>query len=70
MTFEAKTMKVFDIFGRLPDGKPLWIESVEDLGIAEQQATRFSEIFRGECFVYSERDGLIVKRIERARTMN
>jgi hypothetical protein len=57
-------VKLFDLFARLPDGKPLWIESVENLALAEHHAARLLDMFRGECLVYSERDGLIVKRID------
>jgi hypothetical protein len=30
----------FDIFARLPDGKPIWMESVEGLGKNEPASTR------------------------------
>ncbi len=60
-------MKVFDVFGTLPDGKPLLIESVLDLTTAEQHAMRFSQLFMCACFVYSEEDARIVKRVEEVR---
>jgi hypothetical protein len=61
-------MEFFDVFVRCPDGKLRWIECVEGLAIAQQDAIRFSERFSGESLIYSERDGLIVKRIDRAST--
>ena len=60
-------MKRFDVFARLPGGKPVLVESVDDLTTAEQHATRFLETFT-ECLVYSERDRQIVKRIDRVGT--
>jgi hypothetical protein len=38
-------MESFDIFVRRRDGKLTWIECVDDLVIAEQQAIRFSGRF-------------------------
>jgi hypothetical protein len=62
-------MEFFDVFVRCPDGKLRWIECVEGLAVAQQDAIRFSERFLGESLIYSERDGLIVGRIGRARPM-
>lgn len=61
-------MKSLDIFGRIPGGKPIWIGSVDDLALAEERAMRFAERFNRETLVYSEREGLIVKRIDPAAT--
>jgi hypothetical protein len=61
-------MEFFDVFVRCPEGKLRWIECVEDLAVAEQHAIRFSERFLGQSLIYSERDGLIVRRIGRAST--
>jgi hypothetical protein len=54
----------FDVFVRRPDGKLAWIECVEGLVIAQKHAIRFAERFTGESLIYSESDGLIVKRID------
>lgn len=59
-------MKAFDLFGRLPDGKPLWIGAVSDIDEAEEHANRLSGISAGEYFIYSERDGRVIERIPAA----
>jgi hypothetical protein len=59
-------MQFFDVFVRCPDGKLRWIECVEGLAVAQQRAIRFSERFLGESLIYSERDGIIVRRIDHA----
>jgi hypothetical protein len=56
-------MEAFDIFGRLPDGKPLWIEAVGDLDTAEKHANQLSRIFAEEYFIYSEQHGRIVQHV-------
>jgi hypothetical protein len=56
-------MRAFDVFGRLPDGKPLWIEAVGDLDTAEKHATQLSRIFASEYFIYSEQHGRVIERI-------
>jgi hypothetical protein len=61
----AEEMEFFDVFVRCPDGRLRWIECVEGLAVAQQDAIRFSERFLGESLIYSERDGLIVGRIDR-----
>lgn len=56
-------MKWFDIFGRLPDGKPLWIEAVGDLDTAEKHVNQLSRISAGEYFIYSEQQGRVVQHV-------
>jgi hypothetical protein len=49
----------FDIFIRLPDGHPVWMEAVENL---EQARTRLKQVARnalGDCFIYSEKNGIV-----------
>ena len=60
-------MEFFDIFVRF-DGKLRWIQCVEGFAVAQQHAICFSERFAGESLIYSERDGIIVRRINRAPT--
>ena len=43
----------------LPDGQPFWIESVENL---EEARVRLREVARnapGDCFLYSEKNGVV-----------
>jgi hypothetical protein len=56
-------MKAFDLFGRLPNGRPFWIEAVSDIGAAEKHASLLSETFEGEYFIYSEKEGRIIERV-------
>jgi hypothetical protein len=56
-------MEWFDLFGRLPDGKPLWIEAARDINTAEKHAKQLSRISSGEYFIYSEKHGRVVERI-------
>jgi hypothetical protein len=56
-------MEAFDLFRRLPNGKPLWIEAVRDLDTAQKHANQLSRIFAGEYFIYSERHGRVIERI-------
>jgi hypothetical protein len=58
-------MEAFDLFGRLPDGKPLWIEAVSELDAAEKDADRLSRIFAVEYFIYSEKAGRVVQALTR-----
>ncbi len=46
-------MEAFDIFGRLPGGKPLWTEAVAELDAAGKHANRLSRTFAAEYFIYS-----------------
>lgn len=55
--------RLFDVFVRLPDGKPLLVASVEDLKLAEQHAKRWMEKFKGECIVYSEQHGRVFRAL-------
>jgi hypothetical protein len=56
-------MEFFDLFGKLPDGKPFWIEAVSDINAARTHAHHLSRIFAQEYFIYSEKNGRIVERI-------
>jgi hypothetical protein len=53
----------FDIFKRLPDGKPLWIEAVEGLDETRQCLTRLAETSPGDYFIYCEKTGGVVERL-------
>ena len=54
---------IFDIFKRLPDGKPLWIEAAEGLAEAKVQLSRLAAATPGEYFIYSERNGGVIERL-------
>jgi len=51
----------FDIFKRLPDGHPLWVNAVEGLEEARNQLARLAVNSPGEYFIYSARNGCIVQ---------
>jgi hypothetical protein len=49
----------FDIFVRLPDGHPLWIEAVQNLEQARKSLQKVAGNAMGDCFIYSEKSGII-----------
>jgi hypothetical protein len=51
---------IFDIFRRLPDGKPLWIESIQGLHAAKDRLAYLVSATPGEYFIYSEKSGGVV----------
>lgn len=51
---------IFDIFRRLPDGKPLWIESVQGLRAATARLEYLAAATPGDYFLYSEKSGGMV----------
>lgn len=51
---------IFDIFSRLPDGSPLWIESVEGLEEATKRLKKLARHYPGRYFIYSEQAGGVV----------
>jgi hypothetical protein len=53
---------VFDIFATLPDGRPLWIGSVEGFDEARKRMSRLAESRPGKYFLYSEESGEVIGR--------
>ncbi len=53
----------FDIFRKLPDGKPVWVEAVEGLEEAKKRLTGLALISPEEYFIYSESKGIVVERV-------
>jgi hypothetical protein len=54
---------MFDIFSRLPDGSPLWLESVEGFEQAQRRLNGLMRVHPGEYFVYSEEKGGVICRV-------
>jgi len=52
---------LFDIFGRLPDGSPLWLESVEGWEQAKRRLNGLARLRPGSYFIYSEKTGGVVR---------
>ncbi|MGB2886628.1 MAG: hypothetical protein WBC04_02925 [Candidatus Acidiferrales bacterium] len=52
----------FDIFRRLPDGKPVWMgtETFEVLDEAKMRLDRLALTYPGEYFIYSLKDGRVI----------
>jgi hypothetical protein len=50
----------FDIFRRLPDGKPMWMETFEVLDEAKMRLDRLALSYPGEYFIYSLKDGRVI----------
>jgi len=53
-------MKV-DIFRRLPDGKPLWVEAVVGYEKAKVHIQELIQVSPGEYFIFDSRTGQILK---------
>jgi len=51
----------FDIFKKLPDGHPLWVQAVEGLEEAKKQLARLAASSPGDYFIYCARNGRIVQ---------
>ena len=49
----------FDVFARLPDGHPLWIQSFENLAEARKRLKQVALNALGDCFIYSEESGVV-----------
>jgi hypothetical protein len=50
----------FDIFLRLPDGKPLWVEAVDEFEKAKLHIKKLTEISPGEYFIFNSKTGQIL----------
>jgi hypothetical protein len=57
---EATVEIKFDIFLRLPDGKPLWVEAVEGYDKAQVQVQKLVQASPGEYFIFNSRTGQIL----------
>jgi hypothetical protein len=54
------TMEIkVDIFLRLPDGKPLWVEAVEGYDKAKLHIQQLTQVSPGEYFIFDSRTGQI-----------
>ena len=54
----------FDVFRRLPDGQPLWIQAVDGLHEAKLLSLRLAATSPGEYFIYNPRDGSIISALD------
>ena len=50
----------FDIFLRLPDGKPLWVEAVVGYERAKKKIENLAQASPGEYFIFDSRTAQIV----------
>ncbi|MGH9704629.1 MAG: hypothetical protein ACRD4K_14735 [Candidatus Acidiferrales bacterium] len=60
---------MFDIFKRLPDGTPLWVEAVPGLVEAKQRIARLAFESQSEYFIFSVRDGGIVALVTQSEPL-
>lgn len=58
---EATMEMKFDIFLRLPDGKPLWVEAVEGYEKAKVHVQELIQLSPGEYFIFNSRTGQILR---------
>lgn len=56
----------FDIFRRLPDGQPLWVQAVEGLEEAKLQLTHLVKASPGTYFIFDARRSAIIYTFEGA----
>ena len=49
----------FAIFTMLPDGEPLWVESVDNLEDAREHLREVARNISGDCFIYSAGHGVV-----------
>jgi hypothetical protein len=50
---------VVDIFARLPDGSPIWLETVQGLQNARARMRDLNRVAPRDYFIYCERNGII-----------
>jgi hypothetical protein len=50
---------VVDIFARLPDGSPIWLESIEGLQNARARVRKLNSVAPRDYFIYFEHNGII-----------
>jgi hypothetical protein len=55
---------MFDLFSKLPDGRPLWLESSENFEDAKERLQGLARIRPGSYFIYSEKTGEVIERVE------
>jgi hypothetical protein len=55
---------MYDIFARFPDGRPIWMESVEGLENANRRVRELTEIAPRDYFIYSEAGGTVETEIQ------
>jgi hypothetical protein len=61
---ETAMIAKFDIFKRLPDGHPLWVNAVDGLEEARAQLVRLCAASPGEYFIYcSQNQRVVASRI-------
>lgn len=53
--------RVVDIFAKLPDGSPIWVEAVDGLENARQRVRELNRMTPRDYFLFSEQNG----RVER-----
>jgi hypothetical protein len=49
----------FDIFMRLPDGRPLLLQSFQTFEDAKDHLEEVAQDASGDCFIYSEEKGVV-----------
>jgi hypothetical protein len=55
---------MFDIFARFPDGRPIWMESVEGLENANRRVLELTQIAPRDYFIYSAASGTVGPEIQ------
>jgi hypothetical protein len=58
---EATMNMIFDIFLRLPDGKPLWVEAVDGFEKAKVHVEELVQASPGDYFIFDSKTGRILQ---------
>jgi hypothetical protein len=51
----------FDIFLRLPDGRPLWVEAVDGFEKAKVHVEELVQVSPGDYFIFDSKTGRILQ---------
>ena len=50
----------FDIFMKLPDGHPIWIQAAESLEEARRQVLQIASEAPGDYFIFNAKNGQVI----------
>jgi hypothetical protein len=56
--------EIFDIFRRLPDGDPLWVQAVDGFAQAESALRHLASTSSGDYFIFDSRTASILPGCE------
>jgi len=57
----VKMTRIVDIFAKLPDGSPMWIEAVEGIENARARIRELNQIAPRNYFLFLEQNGKVLR---------